>query len=253
MQVPFVDLHCHLLPGVDDGARDLDEAVAYAERIARLGVTELTVTPHVHPVWLTDPLEIGPRAAALQAALDSAGVGVTVHPGGELHHSALPGLTTAGLDAIAHGPAGARWVLMEAPFAGIDDDFVNAGHDLMDRGYGVLIAHPERAAGLRRDGGLTRLGGLVARGARFQVNVDSLLGRHGPGPEVTGEWLLRRGLAHCLASDAHPGTREHTLADGVALVIAAGGTPEQAQILLARHPAALLRDGLPRVAGRLAG
>jgi protein-tyrosine phosphatase len=93
MQVPFVDLHCHLLPGVDDGARDLEEALAYAERIARLGVTELTVTPHVHPVWLTDPLEIPPRAAALQAALDRAAVGVTVHPGGELHHTALPGLT----------------------------------------------------------------------------------------------------------------------------------------------------------------
>ncbi len=238
-----IDLHLHLLPGVDDGAPDEAAALEHAARMVADGVREATVTPHVGaPAIPLDPLTIPDRTAALQAALDREGLALRLHPGGEI----FPGteLTRAELDAIAHGPPGARWVLAEVPFDGVDDGFFASLDTIRGRGFSVLIAHPERAAGVL-DGGLEPLVAELERGAAFQVNVCSLLGRHGPEAQDAARRLVRAGLAHVLASDGHPGTREHTLAAGTAPAIAAGASPVQARRLTYANPRLLLRDGLP--------
>ena len=81
-----VDLHLHLLPGVDDGPADEGASLAHAERIARAGVHEATVTPHVgHPDFDLDVATIPARTRALQAAIDAAGIELRLHPGGEIH------------------------------------------------------------------------------------------------------------------------------------------------------------------------
>jgi len=239
----LVDLHLHLLPGVDDGARDLAESLSFARRMAREGVTEATVTPHVGSGLRYDPLTIPERTATLQRALDDEGIDVRLHPGGEINPRGVDALSDAVLDTVAHGPEEARWVLMEVPFAGIDGAFLCSCRRLRERGYGVLIAHPERADGLL-DGGLRMLRRELEAGALLQVNVSSLMGRHGPDIEHAARHLVRDGLAFVLASDAHPGTREHTIAGAVALATDAGLAPVAAERLTAANPRLLLERGI---------
>jgi protein-tyrosine phosphatase len=207
-----VDLHLHLLPGVDDGPPDEAAALAHAARLARDGVHEATVTPHVgHPDYPLDPATIGDRTRALQAAIDAAGIDLHLHPGGELFPGGATALGRTALDAIAHGPRGARWVLLEVPFDGVDASFLAAWRHVRSHGFGVLVAHPERAAGLI-DEGLRRLRPAIADGALLQVNVSSLLGRHGPEARSAAQRLIRDRLAYVIGSDGHGGSRRDTLA-----------------------------------------
>ena len=133
---------------------------------------------------------------------------------------------------IAQGPAGARWVLLEVPFDGIDATFFAAWRHVRRHGFGVLIAHPERAAGLL-DEGLRRLRPVIEDGALLQVNVSSLLGRHGDEAQAAGQRLVRDGLAYVLASDGHGDNRPDTLA-------AVGN-----ERLTSANPRFLLRHGIP--------
>jgi protein-tyrosine phosphatase len=207
-----VDLHLHLLPGVDDGPVDDRAALEHAARLARDGVHEATVTPHVGgPDYPVVPATIAERTRAVQAAVDAAGIDLHLHPGGELFPAGATALGPAELDAIAHGPRGARWVLLEVPFAGVDDTFLDAWRHVRRHGFGVLIAHPERAAGLLGDG-LRRLRPAIADGALLQVNVSSLLGRHGAEALAAAQRLIRDRLAYVIASDGHGGDRRDTLA-----------------------------------------
>jgi protein-tyrosine phosphatase len=241
----LVDLHLHLLPGVDDGARDLSESLRFARRMVDDGVTEATVTPHVGSSFDHDPLDIPKRVDALQRALDRKSIPLRLHSGGEIHPGGADELSDAVLRTIAHGPGDARWVLFEVPFAGIDDAFLRSCARLRSRGYGLLIAHPERARGLL-DGGLQRLWPEIENGALLQVNICSLLGNHGPEIQHAAQRLVRAGLAFVLGSDAHPGSREHTVAVGAELAVQAGLSVLAAERLTADNPRFLLEAGIPR-------
>jgi protein-tyrosine phosphatase len=229
---------------VDDGARTLEESLRYVRLASSEGVREIVATPHVTLILQEDVTTIGPRVAALQEAIDAEGLGVQLHPGGEVNPARGPALTDEDLDVVAHGPPGARWVLLEAPFSGLDDDFALLARDFRARGFGTLIAHPERALGVLEDGG-ERLHAELRDGALLQVNVCSLLGQHGLEVQEAAVELLRGGLAFVLASDAHPGTRGHTLRLGFELAVAAGASSVQAWRLTQANPRLLLRQGLP--------
>ena len=240
-----VDLHLHLLPGVDDGPADENTSLVHAERMARDGVHEATVTPHVgHPDFGLDVATIPARTRALQAAIDAAGIELRLHPGGEVHPDGAAGLSRDDLDVIAHGARGARWVLLEVPFGGIDGAFVDACRHVRGHGFGLLIAHPERAAGFLPTG-LRRLLPVIEQGALLQVNVCSLLGRHGPEARQGAAHLVRYGRAYVLASDGHGGTRRHTLAAGPAAAAHAGASTVRCRQLTEANPRFLLEHGIP--------
>ena len=241
----FVDLHLHLLPGVDDGAPTLDHAVEHARRLVDQGVDRVAVTPHIgHPQWEVDPLEVTHRTTELAGVLAEVGIALRLHPGGELHHERLTTWSDAELSAVAHGPAGARWVLAEVPFTGVDEAFAAGIAELRARGFGALVAHPERAAGFL-DRGLDLLRPALSAGALLQVNVCSLLGRHGAEARHAAEYLVRNRLAFVLASDGHPGTRVHTMRTGFDLARSAGATAIEAWRLTQDNPRFLLRHGIP--------
>jgi protein-tyrosine phosphatase len=232
-----IDLHLHLLPGVDDGPADEAASLVHAEKLARDGVHEATVTPHVgHPDLPVDVHTIADRTRALQRAIDAAGIDLRLHPGGEIFPDGAPALGRAELDLIAHGPPGARWVLLEVPFGGIDDTFLDAVRHVRERGFAVLIAHPERAAGFDPDG-LRRLRPVLADGALLQINACSLLGRNGPEALAAAQRLVRDRLAYVIASDGHGGTRSDTL-----------GAIGRSQLTEA-NPRFLLEHGIPAEPG----
>lgn len=240
----YVDLHLHLLPGVDDGARDLRQSLEFSRRLVSEGVREVTATPHVGAGLPYCPLSIPERVAALQRAINAEGIGLSVHAGGEIRPAGAPQLSDTELEVIAHGPQGSRWVLCEAPFEGIDEHFLEICGDLRRRGFAVLIAHPERAEGLM-NGGLSRLAPEIEAGALLQVNVCSLLGNHGAMAQDAATALVRDGRAFVLASDAHPGSREHTLRLGFELALRAGVSSLHAWRLTQGNPRFLLEHGIP--------
>src|SRR5215213_10198765 len=145
------ELHFHLLPGVDDGPVDLDDAVELARLAVADGTGVVTVTPHVRDLLAAGILaELPARVREVQDALDVAGVPLEVRRGAELAHDDVPALGDRELDAIAQGPPGRRWVLIEAPLFGDAAGFLDATHELRERGFGTLIGHPERCAELMR-------------------------------------------------------------------------------------------------------
>jgi protein-tyrosine phosphatase len=248
----YADLHCHLLPGIDDGAATPDDTLAYAVRLAAQGVRDVACTPHVKRAEF--PLvHIGELAALrrrTQAMIDEAGLPVRLHGGGELAHEDAAVLSPDELEAIAQGPAHARWLLLECPFKGVDAAFLDAVARLRAQGYGLLLAHPERSAGLLR-GGLDALLGELGDGVALQVNVSSLAGDHGLEAQAAALTLLRRRLVFALASDGHPGTRERTLPAGFDLLLRAGAGPERAARLTRANPRLLLEHGVPLAADTL--
>jgi protein-tyrosine phosphatase len=243
----YVDLHLHLLPGIDDGPADEAAGLAFAERLAADGVHEATVTPHVgHPDYPFDVASIPSRRRAFQAALDRVGIPLRLRPGGEIHPRAATSLGSAELEVVAHGPRGARWVLLEVPFAGVDAAFLAACRHVRGHGFGLLIAHPERAAGLIA-GGLAMLRGELEAGALLQVNVCSLLGRHGDEVQAAAVHLVRSGLAYVVASDGHGSAgRDHSLRAGADRLRAIGASAMQSRRLTAANPRFLLDHGIPR-------
>lgn len=247
----YVDLHLHLLPGVDDGPADEEASLEHARRLVRDCVREVVVTPHVgHPAFPLDIASIAPRAERLQAALDVARIPLRLHPGGELHASAATTLAREELELIAQGPAGARWVLLEVPFGGIDARFVAACRAVREQGFALVLAHPERSVGLFDDG-LRLLAPEIAEGAVLQVNVCSLLGDHGDQVRDAARRLIRQRMAYVLASDGHGRRRPQTLAAGFALAVRAGILAHEAWRLTQANPAFLLRHGVPAVPGSL--
>lgn len=224
------ELHFHLLPAVDDGPETLDEALELARLAVADGTGTVVCTPHVHQV---DVATIPGRVRELQDALDRAGIALRVLPGGEVS----PGtpLTDAELAVIAQGPQGRRWVLLEAPLQGAPVDELHASADELEaRGYGVLLAHPERSRRfLAPGGGLQR---RLRRGNLLQVNASSLTGLHGDEAREAALELIRRGIVTALASDAHRPSRPPRLSEALAIA----GDPALVDVA----PAALLERGI---------
>ena len=244
----FTDLHCHLLPGVDDGPESMAETVAYAATAAAAGTTTIVATPHIERV---DVRELPDRVRAVRAALGAEGIALDVRCGGELKPFSVTELGNEELDVIAHGPPAARWVLYEVPFHGPDDEFVAGARELRARGFGVLLAHPERSRGML-ESGLPVVEALVAEGALVAANVGPLLGLEGDGRRRAAEHLLRRGVPAVLATDAHAPDRPHTLAMGADAARRVTGRADLARRLTRETPARLLAEGLRGAARRAA-
>ena len=240
----LTDLHFHLLPGVDDGPRTLDESAELAAAAAAQGTRMIVATPHVRRDFLTDVSDLRERVREVEERLALERIGVAVVRGAELGHEMVGRLAQSELEEIAVGPPGGRWLLVESPFAGFDESFTAATDELRDRGFAVVVAHPERT----RDSLLTRRTALrheLASGSLLQVNAQSLTGRHGEEARASAVELLRSGWATLLASDAHGGSRPPALPPAVEHAVGAAGMDEAAARRLASSaPRRLLECGL---------
>lgn len=234
----MIDLHAHVLPGVDDGPADLDRAVAVVRAHEAAGITAICATSHVSSRYPNGHAELAAAAAALRGALASAGVGVEIFDGAEIGTEMLGELDDDRLRALSLG--GGPNLLIEAPLRSSAGDIDSVVERLLAAGHGVVLAHPERAPIFQRDP--ARLMRLVAAGARCSVTASALTGRFGDHVRRFSGRLLEDGLVHNVASDAHdlegrpPGIAEH-------LQRAAGDLPgldQLAEWLTVEAPRALL-------------
>ena len=241
---PRTELHFHALHGLDDGPSELTESVDLVARAVADGTDTVVATPHVRSDMVTDISDLGERLAELHAALDAEGIHVELHRGGELGHDMVGRLSQSELDSIAQGPPSARWLLVEAPFEAISDTFHAATEELRDRGFGVLVAHPERSADASLDGaaGLRR---ELRDGSLAQVNAQSITGSHGPVARKAAFELIKEGLVSVVASDAHGPTRPPLLSQAGAELVAGGIDATIAGRLTGGGPRRLMTQGMP--------
>lgn len=240
------DIHFHLLPGVDDGPSTLAESIELAGAAVADGTATVVATPHVRSDFLTDVHELRDRVRELKAALAAACLPVSVIQGGELGHDMVGRLRQDELDAIAHGPPRRRWLLVETPFEGIKPDFNQAADELRDRGFGVVLAHPERGGGLL-DSGRVGLDHELAAGSGLQVNALSLAGHHGDVARRLALHLIALGLVTAVASDAHGGARRPALTLAHEIALSEGIAPGVARELVDSAPRRLMARGLEPV------
>ncbi len=238
------DVHFHLLPGVDDGPVTMEDSLELARLAIRDGTRTVVATPHIRREYLADPGEVRPRVAELQDRLRIEGIPLSVLPGGELDAEMVGSLTQPELDAIAVGPEGGRWLLLEAPFDGLQG-LVDASAELRARGFGIVLAHPERAAGVLVSG-CRLLRAELAAGCLAQVSVSSLSGAHGHEAQVSAWALVDQGLAHVLASDAHSPRRAPCLEEGIDRLLAGGSTFAKTRRLVDFNPRELVAEGMPK-------
>jgi protein-tyrosine phosphatase len=245
----YAEIHFHLLPGIDDGPQSLEESVALAAAAAQEGTGTIVATPHVHPHFITDPLMLVDRVDEVRAQLATEGIPIEVHCGGELD-LVMPGrLSDAQLDAIAHGPRGRRWVLLEAPLYGVDDDYTAVADELRARGFAIAVAHPERAF-KDAEAGWRVIEHEIAAGSALQINAWSVAGQYGETVRATALELLQRAPTAVIASDAHGGKRMPALIAALAALTKARVPNPGA--LVSRAPRALLEHGLAAAPDALA-
>jgi len=198
----MIDLHNHLLPGLDDGPADLAGSLEMAAAAVAAGIITMACTPHVAGKYPNRASAIRPAVARLRADLAAAAIPLDIVSGAEISPDVIDDLDDVELRLLSLNDSG--WLLLEAPFAGWPVRLPKLIGELEIRGFRVLFAHPERAEAIQHNP--DRLRDLVGRGALVQSNASSLLGDHGRLVTKTVESLLRNGLVHILASDAHSAT-----------------------------------------------
>lgn len=195
----MIDLHSHLLPGIDDGAPDLDASVAMGRAAVAGGVEAIVATPHVSGSYPNDPSTFAARVAEVQKALDDAGVALRVHKGAEISHVMLHDLSEDNLRACTLGDG--NFILLEPPLGGPAPFIDRMAYDLQTKGFKVLIAHPERISAFHQKIDIVEQ--LVTDGCFTSVTAGSVAGQFGGSVKRFTQELFGRGLVHNLASDAH--------------------------------------------------
>ncbi|MGA8745565.1 MAG: CpsB/CapC family capsule biosynthesis tyrosine phosphatase [Solirubrobacterales bacterium] len=191
----MIDLHCHILPDLDDGALDLRDSVGMARQAAADGIEIICATPHIrhdHDVRIG---ELAARVEAVNTRLGEEGIPVCVIQGGEVAESAVEGLGEAELSEVGLG-AGV-WILLEPAPGPLGDSLARRVEHLAERGHRALIAHPERHLSADM---FDRIAQLIEAGALVQATADFFLREQmAAGMEA----LASAGLVHVLSSDAH--------------------------------------------------
>ncbi|MDX2153096.1 MAG: CpsB/CapC family capsule biosynthesis tyrosine phosphatase [Bryobacteraceae bacterium] len=239
----MIDIHSHILPGVDDGAATLDESLEMLRLAAEDGTTDIVATPHASFEF---PYNAEKVREALARVQEAAGDRIRVHLGCDLH------LSYENIQNVLKAPAtytvnGGRYLLVEFPDMLIAPTTEVIFEEMKGVGVTPLVTHPERNPLLQQR--LERMAQWVAAGVLLQVTGDSFLGRWGREARGVSEELMNRNLVHFVASDAH-GTRDRTPRLGEAFAYVKDKWGEaRAERLFRVNPGAVIRnEELPAVA-----
>ena len=199
----FVDIHCHLLPGIDDGARDWKQSLAMARIAAEDGIRRSIMTPHqLGQYTQTTGEQIRTLTHEFQCRLDAEGIPLEVLPGADVRIDSDMIERLASGDCMSLGDQ-RKHVLLELPHE-LYMPLEPVLSSLQRIGMLGILSHPERNEGLLKRPEL--IAPLVDQGCLMQITADSLCGVFGDGPCKMCESMLEQGLVHFIASDAH-GTR----------------------------------------------
>jgi protein-tyrosine phosphatase len=239
MDLRMIDLHSHVLPGLDDGPAEIEESLELVRAAAAQGTTVLAATPHLRDDYPEIQLETLSEACAALNERVPAGVDLRVVPGGEVDVFWAQHATDEQLRLASFEQRGTD-LLLETPYGSLPGNFEELLFRITVRGYRILLAHPERNQSFQRD--MDRLREMVSRGVLVQITLPSVLaGDRGSRSHKLALQLVREGLAHNLASDSHspsPRFRPPDLRRGVREL--AEVAPGYAEWMVTDAPAAIL-------------
>lgn len=197
----MIDLHCHILPGVDDGAQSMDESLAMARKAVDEGITHILATPH-HKAhgWENEKESVQQLVSELQTRIDQEGIPLTIFPGQEVR---LYGEIIEDIEAnkIQFIDELNQYLLIEFPSTEIPAYTEPLFYQLQHAGVTPIVVHPERNRAVQKDP--NQLKELIDKGALAQVTAGSYIGAYGKEAEATSEKLIEAELVHYFASDAH--------------------------------------------------
>jgi protein-tyrosine phosphatase len=197
----FIDIHTHILPGIDDGPKNLEESAALARCYTDLGITQIIATPHYIPgtAWSTSSQRIVEKITELQGYLQSKDIPLTIFPGMEI---AFHKKFQEHLKSDTFLPLGtSSYYLLEPSFTDSAEALLHCLDQLLEQGRKIILAHPERIPALRETANV--FDEYVRNGLKIQINIGSLLGKFGSESKHIGFNLIEGNCAHYLASDAH--------------------------------------------------
>ncbi len=235
----MIDLHCHILPGVDDGSQSEDESLLMARKAVRDGIHTIVATPHtLNGVYTNPAKQVTSKATDLQRALTDNHIALKLHAGADVH------LCPRMLGRIETGEAGTinnakKYILLELPSQAIPPAVKDEIFTLMVNGITPIVTHPERNPTIQHN--MNVLYELVRMGALCQVTAMSITGDFGATIMRCAERLLTHRLVHVIASDAHSAdTRPPVLSVAVEAAAEIMGSYEDSERMVKEVPAAIL-------------
>jgi len=199
MKANYVDLHCHILPALDDGSASLAVSLDLARQAVLDGIGYILATPHhLDRHYVNSAETVRQAVSAFQAELDRAQIDLKIFPGQEVH---LNGHLMDHLDDLLGIDTGRRYLLLELPHEMVPSYVDEVIFQLSCEGITPVIAHPERNAQIIAEP--QRLYELIKQGALAQVTATSLVGTFGRQVQRTAKELVKCGLVQVVASDAH--------------------------------------------------
>lgn len=231
----MIDLHCHVLPGIDDGPDSIEGSVALARAAVAAGIQTVVATPHVSWRYANDAETIARLVGEVNARLQREDVALDIRPGGEIAMTRLIDIEPAELARFGLG--GSSWLLVEPPFTEVATGLDSIVRDVLSRGHRVLLAHPERCHALRRDPRM--LESLIRDGVLTSITAGSLVGQFGGEVRRFSLKLARDGMIHNVASDAHDHSQRPP---GMSAELERAGLGALARWLTVEVPGAILAD-----------
>lgn len=239
----MIDLHCHLLPGLDDGAANLAVSLAMARMAVADGISTVVCTPHILPTVYdnTGPI-IRTAVTKLQAALDEARISLRVLPGADVHIASdlAHGLRCGRVLSVADS----RYLLLEPPHHLFSPAICDCVFGLMTAGYVPILTHPERVDWIGQY--YDKIQELARAGMLIQVTGGALVGEFGRRARHWSQRMLDDGLVDVVATDAHDTlTRPPRMSDAVEMIAGSWGDEEARRLVLTRPRAILDNFELP--------
>jgi len=243
----LIDLHCHILPGIDDGATDIAESLAMARMAVADGIQTIVATPHtLNEVYFNPPGKVLQYTDQLQQILSSERIELRICPGSDAHICAKMMDRVQNLEAATINQNG-RYLLVEFPVQTIPADSREELFQLKLNRITPIITHPERNLVFQND--LELLYDLVAMGCLVQITAMSVTGELGEDAMECAHRLLEHGLAHVMASDAHSvDSRPPVLSAGVAAAAQILGSAREAEAMVVDRPEAIVAGAAVEVA-----
>jgi len=195
----MIDLHCHVLPGIDDGPRTLRVSLEMVEAAIAAGTSTIVATPHVSWEYANDAATIARLTGELNASIAARRLDLEIRPGAEVALTRAAQMSPGELQDLRLG--GGPYLLVECPFTPTATGFDTLLLDLQRQGHRILLAHPERCPAFQRDPAM--LSSLVRSGMLTSITAGALVGRFGAPVRSFTRDLAREGLVHNVASDAH--------------------------------------------------
>ena len=204
----MIDIHSHLLFGVDDGSRTLEESVHVIKKLSEVGYTDIILTPH----YINDSTYVSTREEnldvlkRLKVGLIRNNVNVNLYLGNEIYiDSEIANLLKNNIISSLNDT---RYLLIELPMSGENEIYYDVFLDLINMGYKVILAHPERYISFQKD--FNKVYELKELGVLLQSNVGSILGDYGRGAKKTIKRLLKENLITFMGTDIHHNKEEYT-------------------------------------------